>query len=141
MKLNNKILAVAVVIATSMVAAFTIIGSAHLASAAKLVPGTVPQNEPLQPLPDFIKPNISQNIDRQANSQDQTVPPDNTAANVNSNQPDQMPSNQGLPSAIAAAGSNPWFWPVAILGIIIILGLIGWVILRRSTKAGNQVGD
>ena len=90
--------------------------------AARLVPGTLPDNQPLQPIPSSdVTPNYSGNIN--SNSE---VAPQTNYNNSQSNQPttDELPSNQNGPQSLSTAGVSAstqiWLW---IFSLIIAIAI------------------
>lgn len=122
--------------------------SAALFLSAALAPsGQVPVVEPLQPLPEFIKPNIEQNISRNADNQQTSEQPsetgEETGAPPANNAPVVVPTpeviNQETPAPISQGGQSLLLW-VVVLGLVIVLVLVVLGI-RYHYKNSNNIQE
>ena len=94
-------------------------------------PGEIPKTEPLQPLNEFVKPNISKNInynpEAAANESESTVDNINNISNSVSAEPSVA---EVTPHSITES-MNRWGWLIALV-LAIIAGLFIWS--RRRKK-------
>lgn len=108
-----------------------ILGSTQAASAVRLVPGNVPQTDPLQPLPEDVQPNYKESIgsnptfnSSEKPGRDQT--PDDQGAE------DEDPLETAANPGSAAkknneeASKNSIFWIIVIITGALIGGLFGY---------------
>lgn len=119
--------------------------------AMRLVPGSLPQNQPLQPLPVDATPNISRNIEDSPDAASPANPESSPAApNPGSGDeanPAAIPTNNGCTAndcgkAPPAAPRNGWAAIVIVIVLILLLGFLiyaRWFVKRKGDDHLNAL--
>lgn len=100
------------------------------AAAVRLVPGTVPKLEPLQPMPVDVAPNLQHNI-----SPVEALPPAPSAAAPRP--PAVSPGALAAPAAAAPSGPPVWLYG---LGALVAVGASVGAWARRKQKTRLSAG-
>ena len=100
----------------------------HSASAARLVPGNLPQTDPLQPLPQDVQPNYKESIgsnqpDGGRQNQNEEGQQDSEDGNVSAQNEETGRTITSTDKAANETSKSSIFWII----VIIAGGLIGWL--------------
>ena len=103
--------------------------------AAKMVTGSVPVVQPLQPAPVGVKPNLSHNVQYSDPSHvDNSGQSGAPSSNPTKSQITQLPGNQLINPGLKPGGHNYLVWSL----VLIICGLIGWLIFKHRKSNNND---
>jgi hypothetical protein len=104
---------------------FLLLLTAPVAQAARLVPGSIPEQRSLQPMPLDVSPNYSENIN---------TPPKETPAGKAPSEPQSQPGPSEQEPQTKPL-SQKTTWPFAVIGGLALLGGLGYWMYKRAAKS------
>jgi hypothetical protein len=91
--------------------------------AVRLVPGTVPQTKSLQPIPNGVEPNVSENISK---TQDANASPDDSSGQTQDGEDPTGANPEGTAAdtvpASGSSGGAAQYWGLRIFAFLLVVG-------------------